>query len=184
MCVCLYMCVSVHVCVCVCVCVLHVCMCVCMRACMRACVCIYVCTCVRLYMCASVHVCVCTCVCVCACVHRCKYMCELVCLYSKLHSPLLQLDTASSSLPKGVTYPLSLDTSFSKGRFSFAPPSSVKVVGSWLLKTHFRRQFSIDLAVEIPEVCVCVRACVRACVCVHRMSGWVRACMHVQPYCR
>ena len=182
------MCVSVHVCVCtgvrVCVCVTHVYVCV--HACVYACVRIYVCTCVRLYMYVFANVCVCTCVCVCACVHRCKYMCELVCLYSKLHSPLLQLDTASSSLPKGVTYPLSLDTSFSKGRFSFAPPSSVKVVGSWLLKTHFCRQFSIDLAVEIPEVCVCacVHACVRACVCVHRMSGWVRACMHVQPYCR
>ena len=151
-----------------CVCYTCVCVCACMRVCVRACASMFahvcVCTCMCLQMCASVHVCVCTCVCVCARVHRCKYMCELVCLYSKLHSPLLQLDTASSSLPKGVTYPLSLDTSFSKGRFSFAPPSSVKVVGSWLLKTHFRRQFSIDLAVEIPEVCVCVRACVRACV--------------------
>ena len=54
-----------------------------------------------------------------------------------------------------MAYPLPLDASISKGRFSFAPPSTVKVVGSWLLQTHFRKQFSVDLAIEIPQVCVC-----------------------------
>ena len=81
-------------------------------------------------------------------------MCARLCLCWKLQSPLLlQLDTAPSFLPKGVSYPFPLDASVAKGRFSFAPPSAVKVVGSWLLRTHFCRQFSVDLAIEIPEVC-------------------------------
>ena len=115
----------------------------------------YIYICMGLYMYVSLHMYICTSVCLtCSCTCVCTYVWATVSVLEAVSPLLLQLDTAPSFLPKGVSYPLLLDASVAKGRFSFAPPSAVKVVGSWLLRTHFCRQFSVDLAIEIPEVCV------------------------------
>jgi U3 small nucleolar RNA-associated protein 22 len=63
----------------------------------------------------------------------------------------LSIADAMSSLPKGVKYPLSFSGSYPKVTFSFKPPSSVKVVGSWLVKTYLRKNYDVNLALEMPQ---------------------------------
>ena len=47
---------------------------------------------------------------------------------------------------------MELDPSSVKGKFTFRPPTSVKVVGSYLLKTAIKSDLNIDVALQIPEV--------------------------------
>ena len=64
----------------------------------------------------------------------------------------IQLCDAVQSLPPKVHYPINLDPSSVKGKFVFHPPLTVKVVGSYLLKTAIKPDLNIDLALQIPPV--------------------------------
>ena len=55
-------------------------------------------------------------------------------------------------MPSKTHYPINLDPSSVKGKFSFRPPVAVKVVGSYLLKTAIKPDLNVDLALQIPEV--------------------------------
>jgi len=58
------------------------------------------------------------------------------------------------NVPKQVKYPLKLECSPNiKGKFHFAPPHSVKVVGSYLLQTLTKPELNVDVVAEIPQVC-------------------------------
>ncbi|XP_065909651.1 nucleolar protein 6-like [Dysidea avara] len=60
-----------------------------------------------------------------------------------------------SSVPKPVKYPLKLKCSPNiKGKYHFAPPQSVKVVGSYLLQNLTKPELNVDVAVEIPQECL------------------------------
>ena len=63
-----------------------------------------------------------------------------------------QLCDAVQSLPAKVHYPIDLDPSSVKGKFSFHTPAAVKVVGSYLLKSAIKPDLNVDLALQIPEV--------------------------------
>jgi len=67
-----------------------------------------------------------------------------------------------SYVPKQVKYPLKLECSpNTKGKFCFAPPHSVKVVGSYLLQNLTKPELNVDVAVEIPKVSMLnVTACI------------------------
>ena len=67
---------------------------------------------------------------------------------------LFQLSSGDAA-PTGFSIPFPtelIDASKMKGKFSFAPPSDVKVLGSFLLKTMIKANCDVDIAVEIPEV--------------------------------
>lgn len=63
-----------------------------------------------------------------------------------------QLSEAVHQLPPKIQYPLHLDASTVKGKFTFRPPVAVKVIGSYLLKTAIKPDLNVDLALHIPEV--------------------------------
>lgn len=73
--------------------------------------------------------------------------------FTHIH-PLIffQLCDGLSLLPKKVRYPLTLDLSNVKGKFHFAPPSGIKVVGSYLVGTMIKPDLCADLALYIPQV--------------------------------
>ncbi|KAM4808387.1 nucleolar protein 6 [Rhinophrynus dorsalis] len=54
-------------------------------------------------------------------------------------------------LPKSVKVPFLQVPYKVKGKFRFLPPSSVKVVGSYLLGTCIKPEINVDLAVTIPQ---------------------------------
>lgn len=67
----------------------------------------------------------------------------------------INLHNALGCLPKHVKYPLRVNcTSTVKGNFHFAPPQSVKVIGSYLLQSLTKPQLNVDVAVEIPQECL------------------------------
>ena len=115
---------------------------------------------------------------------------------------------AISSLPKEIKYPLPMGCGNSKVFFTFRPPSSIKVVGSWLIKTCFRKNYDVNLSLEMPQVCtvypcvfsvytclywylyVCVyvctvklyiypMACVTVCVCEALFVYCLLMCVHM-----
>jgi hypothetical protein len=51
-----------------------------------------------------------------------------------------------------IPFPSLIKKSKMKGVFSFIPPTEVKVVGSFLLKTMIKANQCIDIAIEIPQV--------------------------------
>ena len=63
-----------------------------------------------------------------------------------------QLPEAVCQLPSKIHYPIHLDASTVKGKFTFRPPVAVKVTGSYLLKTAIKPDLNVDLALHIPEV--------------------------------
>ena len=59
----------------------------------------------------------------------------------------------NSWLPADIKFPIpELPSRSFKGKFQFGKPSSVKVIGSYLLKTLTKPNFSIDIAVGLPQV--------------------------------
>ena len=82
-----------------------------------------------------------------------------VCPCSK-YSFYLQLSDGVSLLPKTVRYPLILNLMCAaKNSFQFQPPSSVKVVGGFLLGTTLDSNRNIDLSLLIPEVGLLLFTC-------------------------
>ncbi|XP_013410468.1 nucleolar protein 6 [Lingula anatina] len=55
---------------------------------------------------------------------------------------------------KKIKVPLIQEPFRVKGKFKFIPPKSVKVVGSFLLGVAIKPLVSVDLAVEIPKLCI------------------------------
>jgi len=63
-----------------------------------------------------------------------------------------QLCDGLSLLSKKVTCPLNLDLSQQKGKFQFLAPSSVRVIGGYLLGTLSKPHPTVDLSILIPTV--------------------------------
>jgi len=57
-------------------------------------------------------------------------------------------------LPKKVKFPLPSPPSDVKGKFQFIKPSSVNVVGGYVLGTQTKPAFSVDVIMEMPKVCL------------------------------
>lgn len=72
-----------------------------------------------------------------------------------LHCPA-QLCEALAQVPKTVAYPLRLSLDNAKGKFTFLPPSAIKVAGSYLLQTLVKPDLNVDVVMVMPEVeCRC-----------------------------
>ncbi|XP_062516518.1 nucleolar protein 6-like isoform X2 [Corticium candelabrum] len=68
----------------------------------------------------------------------------------------IELSDAPSNLmfDGDVHIPLMWKSLVLKGSMSLSPPSSVRVIGSFLLRTQCKPNINVDLAVEIPRTCV------------------------------
>ena len=75
-------------------------------------------------------------------------------------APQHPLEGARSLLKRGIAVPYSfpLPTEDTKWKVSFEKPTDVTLVGSWANKVSVKakdgERFGVDLAVEMPEVCV------------------------------
>ena len=64
-------------------------------------------------------------------------------------------DIQSGLLFEGVCHvPLVWKSLVLKGKISLSPPTSVRVIGSFLVRTQCRPGINVDLAVEIPKSCL------------------------------
>lgn len=63
-------------------------------------------------------------------------------------------------MPSGVLFdgatniPLMWKSLVLKGKMSLSPPTSVRVIGSFLVRTQCKPSVNVDLAVEIPKSCL------------------------------
>ncbi|XP_067056195.1 nucleolar protein 6-like [Acropora muricata] len=58
-----------------------------------------------------------------------------------------------SWLPNGIKFPLPTPAAPVKGKFCFRKPTSVKVVGSYLLGTVTKPDLNVDISVQMPKEC-------------------------------
>lgn len=67
----------------------------------------------------------------------------------------VKLSKSLSLLPSDITYPLGFVPHREvKGHFQFVPPTTIKMVGSYLLNTCLKKQENINLSLHIPQECL------------------------------